>query len=135
VLCDKHPSDAMAFLIVDNELNTQRLTFGQLADKSKRLASALAEQGIGLGDRVGVLMGKSVQLPIVLLALWRLGAVHVLLFTYFAGVAISMRVKSAQAKLIIDDLDQQTKISDNTYSVIVTGVSIVHLVIVISPLE
>src|SRR5699024_9401114 len=77
VLYHMNPSDAMSFLIVDNELNTQRLPLGQLADKSKRLASALDEQGIGLGDRVGVLMGKSVQLPIVLLALWRLGAVHV----------------------------------------------------------
>src|SRR5699024_12463615 len=36
VLCDKHPSDAMAFLIVDNELNTQRLTFGQLRSEERR---------------------------------------------------------------------------------------------------
>ena len=135
VLCDKHPSDAMAFLIVDNELNTQRLTFGQLADKSKRLASALAEQGIGLGDRVGVLMGKSVQLPIVLLALWRLGAVHVPLFTAFAGEAISMRVNSAQAKLIIADQDQQPKLSDIDIPVLDTGESIDQLVNSYKPLE
>ena len=42
-------------------------------------------------------------IPIVLLALWRLGAVHVPLFTAFAGPSIALRVKAAKASLIVTD--------------------------------
>ena len=135
VLCDKHPSDSTAFLIVDKKLDQQRLSFGQLADSSKRLAAALTEQGIGVGDRVGVLMTKSVQLPIVLLALWRLGAVHVPLFTAFAGEAIAMRVNSAQAKLMIADDDQQHKLTGIDIPVLGTGSPIEQLIDSHKPLE
>src|SRR5699024_6676377 len=135
VLCDKHPSDSTAFLIVDKKLHQQRLSFGQLADSSKRLAAALTEQGIGVGDRVGVLMTKSVQLPIVLLALWRLGAVHVPLFTAFAGEAIAMRVNSAQAKLMIADDDQQHKLTGIDIPVLGTGSPIEQLIDSHKPLE
>lgn len=117
-LCDRHPVDATAFLGVDPDLSVTKLTFGDLAEQSKRLATALAERGVTPGSRVGVLMGKSVQLPVVLLAIWRLGAVHVPLFTAFAGPAIAMRVTSAAAELIVVDPDQVSKLA---------GIPIPHL--------
>ncbi len=117
-LCDDHPAEATAFLVVDRELAVERISHGQLADRSKRLASALSSRGIGRGSRVGVLMGKSRQLPVVLLALWRLGAVHVPLFTAFAGPAIAARVNGAGAELIVVDPDQVAKLA---------GIDIPHL--------
>lgn len=110
VLCDRHPAGDTAFILVDGKLGVQKLTYGELADASRRLASALADRGVQRGSCVGVLMAKTRQLPIVLLALWRLGAVHVPLFTAFAGPSIALRVNAARANLVITDPDQHAKL-------------------------
>src|SRR3954454_22918645 len=82
-LCDDHPADAVAFTLVEPGLQVRELTYGELRDRSERFASALADMGVGPGDRVATLMGKSVDLVTVLLGIWRRGAVHVPLFTAF----------------------------------------------------
>src|SRR5690606_25433344 len=74
LLCDRHPGDAVAFRVIEPDLSTTELTYGELGKRSQQLAAALAERGIKQGDAVGVLMAKSVDLPAVLLAIWRLGA-------------------------------------------------------------
>lgn len=50
------------------------LTFEQLSHNVERLDSALAHQGIDVGDRVLVMLPTGVSLFIVLVALWRRGA-------------------------------------------------------------
>ncbi len=91
-LCDQHPHDDLAFTLVkasdDGALRVEGLTFGELADESRRPATDLRAQGVQAGDRVAVLMSKRREPPIALLALWRLGAVHVPLFTAFPASAI-----------------------------------------------
>lgn len=134
-LCDRHPSEATAFIMVDDELSVERLTFGELKEQSQRLAAGLSQHRVGVGTRVGVLMGKSRQLPIVLLALWRLGAVHVPLFTAFAGEAIAMRLKSADARLIIADQNQQQKLDNIDTPVLTTGAEVDELIAHHEPLE
>lgn len=133
VLCDRHPAADTAFTLVDSELRVQRLSFGELADASRRLATALAARGIGRGARVGVLMAKARQLPIVLLALWRLGAVQVPLFTAFAGPAIAMRVNSAHARLIVADPDQSAKLEGIDIPVLQSGPSLDDLIAAQAP--
>ncbi|WP_091672341.1 AMP-binding protein [Amycolatopsis marina] len=110
LLCDRHPRDAVAFTVVDDGLNALDLTYGELADRSARVAAALAGLGVGRGDSVGVLMGKSADLPSVLLGIWRLGAVQVPLFTAFARPAIEMRLNAADAKVVVADADQTEKL-------------------------
>ncbi|MBS0506334.1 MAG: AMP-binding protein [Proteobacteria bacterium] len=124
MLCDRHPQADTAFILADAQLNFQRLSYGELAQASRRLASGLAARGIVRGARVGVLMAKTRQLPIVLLALWRLGAVHVPLFTAFAGPAIAMRVQAAQASLIVSDPDQAPKLAGIDIPVLESGAPI-----------
>lgn len=120
-LCDRHPAEDTAFTLVDGSLNVEKLTYGELSDRSRRLASALAAHGVGRGVRVGVLMAKTRQLPVVLMALWRLGAVHVPLFTAFAGPAIALRVNSAAAGLIVTDPDQRGKLDGLDIPVLEAG--------------
>jgi acetyl-CoA synthetase len=110
LLCDDHPADRVAFTIVEPDLTRCDLTFGVLRDRSERLAASLAKLGVGPGDAVGVLMGKSAELVVVLLAIWRRGAVGVPLFTAFAPPAIAMRLHGSDAKLVIVDSDQRTKL-------------------------
>lgn len=135
VLCDDHPAQDTAFTCVDRDLNVYRLTYGELAEQSRRLATGLQAQGITRGSRVGVLMGKTRQLPVVLLALWRLGAVHVPLFTAFAGPAIVQRVEGAEAALIIADPDQHAKLTGIDIPVLPSGEEIDRLIQDHDPLE
>ncbi|WP_232661022.1 AMP-binding protein [Pseudonocardia sp. TRM90224] len=111
LLCDTHPEETVAFTVVERDLSTRNVTFGELRRESARFASALTDLGIDQGDAVGVLMGKSVELVVALLGIWRRGAVHVPLFTAFARPAISLRLLAAEAKLVVVDADQRGKLA------------------------
>lgn len=111
LLCDRHPEDDVAFTFIAEDLSTSELTYGQLADESRRLAAGLQARGVGEGDRVPVLMTKRRELIISLMALWRLGAVHVPLFTAFASGAIELRVNESAARLAITEASQAQKFS------------------------
>jgi acetyl-CoA synthetase len=110
LLCDRHPAAAVAFTVVEPDLTVREVTFGELRDSSARLATALAGLGVGRGDRVATLMGKSAELVISLLAIWRLGAVQVPLFTAFAPQAIATRISGNGTKAVITDPAQRAKL-------------------------
>ncbi|MBT2413706.1 AMP-binding protein [Streptomyces sp. ISL-12] len=108
LLCDRRPPDAVAFTVLGPDLESVPLTYGALAERSRLLAGRLRALGVGPGDRVATLMGKSADLPVSLLAIWRLGAVHVPLFTAFAPDAV--RARTAAAKAVITDPSQSHKV-------------------------
>ncbi|MBK1783256.1 AMP-binding protein [Prauserella cavernicola] len=110
LLCDRHPAERVALTVVDADLGSQDLTFGELRARSETFAAALAAQGIGQGDAVAVLMGKSADLATVLLGIWRLGAVHIPLFTAFASPAIALRLRAGGATAVVVDADQAHKL-------------------------
>ncbi|WP_280456220.1 AMP-binding protein, partial [Nocardia brasiliensis] len=103
VLCDRHPANGIAFTIVESDLSSTDLTYGELRERSSRFAAALADLGIGPGDRVATLMAKSADLVVALLAIWRRGAVHVPLFTAFAPPAIALRDEASRTTGVIGD--------------------------------
>ncbi|NDZ92736.1 AMP-binding protein [Streptomyces sp. SID6673] len=113
LLVDRHDRAAVAFTTIEvdgDDLVTVDLTYGELADSSKRFATALAEAGIGRGDTVGVLMGKRAELVVALLAIARLGAVYIPLFTAFAPPAIEMRLTAGKARVVITEPSQAAKL-------------------------
>jgi acetyl-CoA synthetase len=110
-LCDKHPTDAVAFTVIEPDLSSRDLTFGELRELSARFAAGLAQLGVREHDRVATLMGKSAELLIALLGIWRLGAVHVPLFTAFAPPAIALRTIGNGTKVVITDADQRPKLA------------------------
>ncbi len=77
---------------------------------SARFAARLADLGVGPGDAVATLMGKSADLVVALLGIWRRGAVHVPLFTAFAPPAIAFRLAGSGAKVVVADEDQRAKL-------------------------
>ncbi|MEV0341543.1 AMP-binding protein [Nocardia sp. NPDC050713] len=111
LLCDRHPAERVAFTVVDADLSATDLTYGELRERSARFAAALAGLGVGRGDRVATLMGKSADLIVALLGIWRRGAVHVPLFTAFAPPAIAFRLAAARAALVVADADQAVKLA------------------------
>ncbi|WAL74663.1 AMP-binding protein [Kitasatospora sp. YST-16] len=128
LLCDRHPADAVAFTVVEADLSARDLTYGELRRDSARFAAALAGLGIAPGDAVAVLMGKSADLVVALLGIWRRGAVHVPLFTAFAPPAVALRLNGSAAKAVVVDADQRGKLApgpdlpaDAPWQVIVAG--------------
>jgi acetyl-CoA synthetase len=111
LLCDRHPVEAIALTVVEPDLSYRDLRFGELGELSARFASGLADLGVGPGDAVATLMGKSADLVIALLGIWRLGAVHVPLFTAFAPPAIAFRLARSGAKVVVADEDQRAKLN------------------------
>ncbi|SES33902.1 acetyl-CoA synthetase [Streptomyces sp. yr375] len=127
LLCDGHPSDAVAYTVIEPDLSATVLTYGRLKAESERFAAALADLGVGPGDRVATLMGKSADYLVALLATWRLGAVTVPLFTAFAPPAIALRLLASEAKVVICDDTQRSKLepgedipADTTWQVVVS---------------
>ena len=114
LLCDRHPADVLAFTVIDTDGVASNLTFGRLAADSHRYAHALQALGVGPGDRVATLMGKSTELITVMLATWRLGAVYVPLFTAFAPQSIALRLEGSQARVVITDPEQRYKLDPGT---------------------
>lgn len=110
LLCDAHDPAAIAYHIVATDGSVSVLTYGELRSQSERCAAALASLGVSPGDRVATLMGKGRDLIVVLVAIWRLGAVHVPLFTAFATPAIAFRLHGSGAKVVICDAAQETKL-------------------------
>lgn len=111
LLCDRHPADAVAFTVVEEDLTATELTYADLRRDSARFAAALADLGIGPGDAVATLMGKSADLVVALLGIWRRGAVHVPLFTAFAPSAVALRLGASAAKAVVVDADQRGKLA------------------------
>ncbi|WP_340316097.1 AMP-binding protein [Rhizorhabdus argentea] len=130
LLCDRHESGALAYRIIAPDLSAQDLSYGELRHESEKFAAALRSLGIGPGDRVGTLMGKSRRYLITLMGIWRLGAVHVPLFTAFAPSAIALRLTGSDARAVVCDSAQRAKLApgdempaDPRWRVITTGLA------------
>ena len=128
LLCDRHPAEAVAFTVIDADLTAEDLTYGRLRRDSARFAAALAGLGVAPGDAVATLMGKSADLVVALLGIWRRGAVHIPLFTAFAPSAIALRLDAGRAKVVIVDAGQLPKLApsedipaETPWETIVTG--------------
>jgi acetyl-CoA synthetase len=112
-LVDGHPPDDVAYTFVEADMTLADLTYGELRERSERFAAALADLGVGPGDRVATLMAKSVDLVTALVGIWRRGAVHVPLFTAFAPPAVALRLDGSGAKVVVADDDQRAKLPDD----------------------
>eukprot|EP01034_Spumella_vulgaris_P031202 gene31202-38553_t len=113
LLCDRHDPSAVAYQIVDADMSVATITYAELRAESERFAAALRARGIRPGDRVATLMGKGRALLVALVGIWRLGAVHLPLFTAFAPAAIAMRLNASGARAVICDQSQQSKLHGN----------------------
>jgi acetyl-CoA synthetase len=128
LLCDRHDPERRAFRILAPDLTPHDLTYGELRRDSERFAAVLRDLGVRQGDRVATLMGKSREYLVALVGIWRLGAVHVPLFTAFAPPAIALRLIGSATRVVVCDPDQAAKLkpgddipADPNWRVICTG--------------
>ncbi|CAG2058878.1 unnamed protein product, partial [Timema podura] len=79
----------------------RHVTYLELQDKVSRLAGALADLGVGRGDRVLIYMPLIPEAIIAMLATARLGAIHSVVFGGFAARELCARIEHAEPKIII----------------------------------
>src|SRR6478672_156923 len=58
LLCDRHPADAVAIALIEEDLSAVELTYGALRAASERAAAGLGERGAGRGARAAPLRGR-----------------------------------------------------------------------------
>jgi len=71
------PPDGWAFTYVAVDGSEAAFSWPDLHRRSSQLADALAERGLGLGDRLGIGLRNSPQFLLAAFAAWKLGAVPV----------------------------------------------------------
>jgi long-chain acyl-CoA synthetase len=83
------------------EFDGRSVTFGELDDRSSRLANALAAAGVGAGDRVGFLEKNGLEYFEVAFALGKLNAVNVAINWRLAPAEIAQVLVDATARVVI----------------------------------
>jgi acetyl-CoA synthetase len=78
-------------------------TYGTLKHDSDRLALALRERGVGVDDRVALLLPQSVAAVLGHLAAYKLGAIAVPLAALFGEDALRYRLAASGAKALVTD--------------------------------
>ncbi len=104
-ICDKwaHQRYRLALIFEDEKGETEHYTFWDLKRLSNRLANGLKAQGLKRGDRFGIMLPQSPEAGIAHIALYKMGAVAIPLFTLFGTDALEYRLSNSEAKGIITD--------------------------------
>lgn len=101
---DRHAAatpDRTAIIWEGDDGAVRRLTFGELLVETNRLANALRELGVQRGDRVGVFLPMLPETVMAVLALGKLGAVFLPMFSGFGADALGSRLRDGEATLLI----------------------------------
>ncbi len=95
-----HKTPEAAALKMGNECWTYR----QLQVRANQIAHALIEKGVGSGDIVAVMMGRSMEMPAALLGIWKAGGAYMPLDPHFPAERLSFLLKDSQAaQLLIEE--------------------------------
>ncbi|WP_280416476.1 class I adenylate-forming enzyme family protein [Nocardia carnea] len=92
----RHEPDAPALVYFDTTL-----TVREADDLATALAAAFADRGVGHGERVGIHLQNIPHYALVLLALWKLGAIALLLNPMYRGRELRELVTDAEPVGII----------------------------------
>jgi acetyl-CoA synthetase len=97
-----HGRGGHAALIAHNERGERNVyTYAQLLTEVQRVAAALRGLGVGRGDRVAVYLPTMPEAIIAMLAITRIGAIHLVVFAGFGSGALSERIRLAGAKVLL----------------------------------
>ena len=128
-ICDKWARQRyrLALIYEDEKGHVEKYTFWDLKNLSNKLANGLKALGIGIGDRLGILLPQCPETAISHIASYKVGAVAIPLFTLFGTDALEYRLSNSEAKGIVTDAANLPKIMEiwrnlpHLKTVLVTG--------------
>ena len=78
-----------------------KITYKELHKEVCKCANVLKSLGVKRGDRVCIYLPMIIELPVVMLACTRIGAIHSIVFGGFSADAIATRVEDAACNVLI----------------------------------
>ena len=83
------------------EDDTVALTYRELHAEVCKFANVLKSMGVKKGDRVCIYMPMIIELPVVMLACTRLGAIHSIVFGGFSADSLRDRINDSDCKILV----------------------------------
>jgi acetyl-CoA synthetase len=104
-ICDKwaHQRYRLALIYENEKGDVEKYTFWDLSRLSNRLANGLKAHGIRRGDRVGIMLPQSPETGISHIAIYKIGAIAIPLFTLFGTEALEYRLSNSEARALVTD--------------------------------
>jgi acetyl-CoA synthetase len=93
--------DKVAFYWEDEFGNARSLSYHDLFREVNRFAWVLRNLGVKKGDRVGIYMPMVPEAIVAILAIHRLGALHVVVFSGFGAEGLASRLDDSKSSLLI----------------------------------
>jgi acetyl-CoA synthetase len=100
---DAAPPERRAMVTISRAGERREWSFGEVADRSARLAGALASRGVGRGDVVMTLVGNRPEWVLAIVACFRLGAVVLPCTEQLRARDLRLRIEAARPAAIIAD--------------------------------
>src|SRR5919199_5142256 len=98
---DTLPADATALWLLNADGTEERRSFGELSERSNRVANYLRDLGVGRGDRILLVLGNSVPLWETMLAAMKLGAVLIPATTLLTPDDLRDRIERGRVKAVV----------------------------------
>jgi acetyl-CoA synthetase len=98
---DNPNKEAISVIEIDENLNEYKLNYKELEENVNKLANFLTNNGIKEDDKVALFMPLSLESVLSILALSRIGAIIIPLFSGFGSDAVNLRLKISNSKYII----------------------------------
>ncbi|MDA8219713.1 MAG: acetate--CoA ligase [Dehalococcoidales bacterium] len=83
------------------EEDQKEITYSQLHQEVNKFANVLKSKGIKKGDRVCIYLPMIPELPVVMVACARIGAIHSVVFGGFSAESLRSRILDSDATLVI----------------------------------
>ena len=100
---DAAPADRRALVELARDGARREWTFGEVADRSARLAGTLVERGVGPGDTVMTLIGNRPDWVCAMVACFRIGAVVLPCTEQLRAGDLALRLEVARPKVVLAD--------------------------------
>ena len=84
--------DRTALIHVEEDGSRKVFSFADIDRLAGRLAAGLLHLGVGRGDRVGICLSQSPEAALAHMAIYRIGAIALPLFTLFGPEALAYRL-------------------------------------------
>ncbi|NLE96428.1 MAG: acetate--CoA ligase [Propionibacterium sp.] len=131
--------DKAALIFEGDPGDTKTWTYKELLDEVSKFANVLKKHGVKKGDRVALYLPMIGELPIVMLACARIGAIHMMVFGGFSAEALKSRIDNCGAEVLIcadkGHRGVKTTASKTNADVAISGETTIKKVIVIKRVD
>ena len=100
---DEAEPSRLALVAIARDGERRELTFGEVADRSARVAGALAARGVGQGDVVMTVVGNRPEWAYAMLACWRIGAVAQPCSEQLRPADLRARIEAVEPAAVVAD--------------------------------